>query len=1733
MAPYVKSRVPSVTLAALLGWAVLFCVNADADTGAGSGISLTSSEVAAKGQQQVLANVSAFGRYSLVAESEQGVALQFVDRMAGPGEVVGQAGSVDGRLDLFLESGEYKVLSYGHEAGKGTAKLAAHSYQELHPKPPRLVELKDIHSELNDFQQRSYWLEVKQQRYVAIEAAGRSLGDLRLWKDGNWLVNVEPRYQQLDATPGQPLSSYQLVAKLPPGFYLVTAYGGRSQPWAEQSDDQPLHIRFGIPKLDEAGRRFAKVSPFGVDRWLVPHKANYFRLELPKATQAKLAVGRFDESEPFDDPYTSRLITKTSSPPVVEIDHRVGREGYSMVMVSADADQPYILQQFESQSQYSFSTLGNYWVSSIHSGTAQDSVDATSILTKRPYGKKEQFEASQAIVLGNNRQWHRRFNLLDTMTLYLEVPRAGQYTISGKGEGVRGKYRVEPFLTSRPRNYRSPPFEASGHSWNLDAGFYVLTVRPEKKGILELSIMPQGSYVDTQQASADSVAASTRYPAISVANRDRYNLYINQQPGVKSGVVLRRLPIDLSRSLPVSLSKNETLKIPVNVPKDGIVQLQSIYGELIPISVDGNQKSQIQQVKAGKYTVTLANPQQQTESYSLQFIADELNPNTPLPEFSVKLNTLPNYPVLSSGKPLFFDLNRNSEATYNVQVDKASLYRLESSGLLNTSGIVRTKTNPSLVKQHANGVGRNFLVQQYLREGSYQLTVSTEGKSAGHMGLSLQHAKLIEGGVLAIGVPARYTIPEAQGLSYGFEITEPGNYRLRALGLKQVRNIRLEDDDGWPLVKPGIRGDFTHHFQAGSYRVIIPPNAVETRALTMIERVADEAKYSGHGPHDLQIGTAVHHVWKEPALNFAEKREPDQWQFNLLAEADVNISLNNEMQGNLYAVEQQKIVAEVNSLKSWQGKLPAGMYRLDVTNGRKNNHVEYQLNIIADQLLPGQQRMVALPADVALSVGQGSLLELGSFGTVDVRARLYDADNTLLAKNDDRDHDWNFFIARKLNPGQYRLRLDAMGESSGQTKLFMNTPDEIAESPLALPAKQTISDDALHTFPLEIPLGEELLVITADSADTVGITVEVNRGEGWQWGGTSVSNAAHVLMPLSGLGDTQYRLRLWSIDKRGAEIALNVSAMTPKPAQEKSGKITMPVIRHGEQRIAIAALNLKRPGIMRVAADKTLTWSADHHSALQTLRGGRVAVTGTSLWLAQPLSANENSAKVAIERIQLSDAPQRETQFIIAGDNIATIDINAANRGPLLLVAESRSGVPGVQLGESADYLNKGVTQATSLSSTIAVSLEAVARAHVWNAGANDDNQSDFFEVSLSQTSFKSSAAVTLELGRNPISLAAKQAKTFTLPAGDKLLQLVLPANTAAIFSTGGQVLSTHWSGDDVLNEWVDSAASQLTLLHRSNEAAVAQLEVSKQVAPSALKLGDILQKRFASSGVTRIEVVKPETGAYRLHVRGDVQALLQQNDGAILQGNNIAISDSGSLVLRHQPGLVLAWLESVESVENATTIGKVVTLPSDFSLQGESERLEFSFDQATTLHVRSDVAVISRLNYPNGKQRIDAYPQGMKVDLLIPAGKTSLSLRPVANTMLSGHMSLTSSDVETIKEGKGPISILGAGNSRIYRFTVRQSGSLGIGVRASSGLVNAHLMDEAGRVISNGVVQMPELAAGDYYLVIEAPADSMPMTVQPVLIGLEPADSGPPQEVIRDYLEKAGIKMDEEGSAQ
>ena len=1725
-------------------------IAAEQDTAAAARIS--PAIVPARGTQSALLTLKAFGRYAVTVNSTQGVALQPLDRMAGAGEIAGEAGKQDGRLDLFLDRGEIKILTHASAKGSGQAKLSAHAFRELHEHPPMLIEQRLERASLDDFEQRSYWLEIKEKRTVAIEAAGRHLADLRLWRDGTWLVNMSPQLTTNQARAGQPLLIAHLTAELEPGLYLVTAYGGPSQPWTEASNDKPFFLRLGIPTLGPEMRQQFTMGELGVERFVVPAGPNYFRLELPVAGTANLQVSAYNEHDPFQAQGASANIDKRSLPPVAEL-NGIGSSGSRLVTVTMEAGKSFILQHFYASQVNYFNTSGDYWLSSIHAGYAEDSVGATAVLTRQRRNAPEEYVDARVLEFARDKPWHRRFNLLDELTLFIRMPEASKIRVVG--QGVKARYRFEPFLTSRPYDYKAPPWQESGHVFELDRGLYVLTIQPETKGILDLQLLPPGSVMqdvmsflaklstaandtaDQHPASIGSVPGETLTPVSPVArfaatrldSDTRYTVYLNRQPGVASGLVMRPLPVDMQYPLPVTQRAGETLTIPVRVAEKGTLRALAEDGRLLNIALDNGKKGTAIEVEVGQYRVTVKGSDA-VQVYSLGLEPARLSSQTPLPPMpDATLAGLPKFPVITSGAPRFLDLQRNSSGDFRVQVDKPGLYQFETTGLLHTGGRVRTRINPSLFSESENGVGRNFLIQNYLREGEYQLSVSTQGQTRGDLGVQLTRTEVVDGGELRAGEVARALLPSARALAYRFHIAKRGTYHLQAMGLGRDFRLRLEDAYGWPQFAPVLDGDIRGELAPGDYRLIVLPQTSEARVLTRLDLVATQKHYAGHGPHRIALETRIAHTWREPAKGKA--RVPDQWEFDLPALADLVISLDNEMEATLVNVaDLKKVVAQIEAKRVWNGRLPAGRYRVLARHSRSNNHVPYTLQISSVQLLAGLSREVIAPLVIPVSVGADGLVELQSFGHSDVRARLLDASGNQVAQNDDRPDDWNFHIAQRLRPGEYQLMVDPVNERQASTTVFMRAPGEVAEKPLALGSNADIKDEQVHIFPLPIPADRNLLLASAQSSDTVGLALEGNSGQGesaqgWVSLGTTLAKNPYLALPLGVERYRAYRLRVWSADRRSLKIRVRaVAAMLAATSESQwlRGGVSLARVDEARSDLRVAMIVLSSPGTFRLKGDLAgLQWSDTSSCAEQIGSNAVIGASGKMLWLASGQAKDES---LAPERLRLPTGENESLRLELLPGREGSIDMQLNSVGPSLVLTQARAGQPGIAMNAKREPNTMGLVSGEAVS---VAQPGASGSAYVWNASSS----SEPLELDVRQAPLRRVANRSLGMGGSDGTLGARTALPITLPGGSLRVRLSLSAMSAAVFLKRGKIMSTHWSGADTLQETVLTDADEMWLLNAESFDTHYGLEIAPGAgeAEPALKPGELLERNVSTAGRLRVpvEIQKTDSNQFHLHVSGNAQSLWLENGGRIAGGDDIVIRDSGVLWLQHQPGILVAWLEA-PATQGTPGFAEwfksfqetAVKPPQSVSLKGKTQVLNFKPERTTMLHVRTSVPVVTHYIVDGQPPRTEAHLQGANINLFAPAGSSRLVLRAVGADSLSGVATVLATDAGSLSEGAGTEILLAPGSARLFTFELKQQSQVGIGVRASSDIVHSVLYNERGAVQAQGVVQMPTLSPGRYYLAIEAPADTAPILVQPIVFGLKTPDTRPPYEILRRYVE-------------
>jgi hypothetical protein len=232
--------------------AVLLCLAAlclPAAANPPAAASLASATLPAQEETATLLHVQAPGRFALVAHGASGAALQLVDMLSGPGDMAGEPGAQDGRIDALLDRGTYKLRVFSAAKAKGNVALSVLPFRDAAPPssvpPPGLL----LSAELNDLQQRSFWMEMPAPGGLRIAATGRALADLVVFRDGRDLVTL-PLVSRL-VEPGAKAHPAQNGLVVNRSFYRVVA----EHPLAriDPGPDGAYHLHVGevVEEVDE------------------------------------------------------------------------------------------------------------------------------------------------------------------------------------------------------------------------------------------------------------------------------------------------------------------------------------------------------------------------------------------------------------------------------------------------------------------------------------------------------------------------------------------------------------------------------------------------------------------------------------------------------------------------------------------------------------------------------------------------------------------------------------------------------------------------------------------------------------------------------------------------------------------------------------------------------------------------------------------------------------------------------------------------------------------------------------------------------------------------------------------------------------------------------------------------------------------------------------------------------------------------------------------------------------------------------------------------------------------------------------------------------------------------------------------------------------------------------------------------------------------------------------------
>ncbi len=1668
---------------------------------------LDAASLPAATEADTLLHVDSPGRFTIAARSPSGASLQLVDMLTGPSDVAGVPGAQDGRLDRLLDVGAYKLRVASAPGAAGTISLTVTPFHDAAPPAALPPPGRIVGAPLRDGEQRAFWLLVPpgDRANVRIEAAGRALADLRLWRDGRELTALEPARLRVDSTPAHPLDDLRLIGHVEPGTYLAIAYGGPALPWTDSGADQPFFLRAGASPALREGLATATMGPFGSEVFDLPPGVRYLRLELPAPAAADVRVGD-----------VVGAIVKASREPSTVL---TGPDGVSDVAeVRAAAGQAFTLRALDRSTAERFAKPGTWWIAASTTGQGGDELPPTLLLQQMAAQNEPlHIVASTAPRVGPTIAWRTRFNLRGPSSLLFQLPTGGDVRFDSTGVPIRhGRGRYGTLPADYYRMEMSPQTGALG---SLEATIGAASVTPPfARPLPSDPVVPLGVYTLTagQYLTLDAGTA----------------------PDATTGLIARRVPVALAEGPVIAtIAAGETLSLPMLVARGGTLVVSEQGVGAIPF---GQQDGP----GAGRTTVLIP-------------VADHPRTvaigwrRTPAPLAAIPAPRPPGAtPTIAAGAPAFLDLRRGEERGFTLTVPQGGLFRVETLGRLHTTGRLATPFIPALASGDANGAGQNMLIQSALRAGRYRVDVKAVD-SAGHLGLLASPAPLLAGETLRPGGSVRATLPAGSGVAFPIEVADDDAYQIDVLSLGAPWTGRLEDADGWPVVAPGKLDGLAPKLRAGRYTLVVAPDAVGRQVVARLTQVAYPAPITGHGPHALPFEAAQTAIWREPE-GADRPRTPDTWNFTLAGQAEVTLTLSDGMTAELRRAGDPAAKARI--VRSWTGALEAGDWRLDATSLGRNDRLGYTVRLHSPDLQPGAPRNTTLPATASFSLARPGVATLASWGATPVKATLRREGGGVVGRYGARMDDWNVAASRLLPAGRYTLSLDSAAppdlsrvdtpaadateteadESDDQdaqtdaTKTAnaapeavppTSVPDTVATTdqdsdalakpaappapkvtltlalPPALPMQAApataaaLEGEGVHALSLPIPAPGSLLVAGAAAASAAVLALERQDGDTWRTVALASGRSPAVAAPADG-GATPWRVEAWMLDGGPGPIRLAARAVTA--AGNAPGPVTLTALEGMPSPLAVAKVVFTGPGIASVGASPGLLAGGWAGHALTPASGSAVLDGGTA-WLMGPAAAT-------VQVTPLDMTPGAPVTLVLPPGLSARLPAPPAQEGRVALwLAESGSGQPSLGAGS-------GVAENGAIAMTAApVTLRG----------------SEGLRVRLTQVLPVLAAAQSVDSALQ-VALPPGTALPVTLQPGDKTLDLGLAPGVAAFPGWRGTAPVGVWGGAAPVSRTLAGDWTEVLLVNTGAIAAPARLTVQPAPVVAVLRPAAVVKRFFGAAGSFDLPFEAP--AAARLVVTGDASLTALAGD-AVARGTDLPVSGAGRVVVQHGAGPVALWLETPGAFPWPDPAAQPATLPSRVALTGDATALSFTADRPMLLHATTTSPVLAALQQAGRSDPPALFPAGAELHRAVAAGPVTLRLFSADDGPLGGTLALSAEPLLPLGEGLGAPASVAPGGSVAWAFTLVKRAKVGVGLRAEPDVAQARVLDAKGAVLGEGVAQLLDLQPGAYVLEARIPPASQPATLRPALVGITPRGDGPPPDVVQTYFELVGMK--------
>ena len=887
-------------------------------------VTLSTDAVDAVGVQDVVVKVPQAGMVHLQVQSEVGVACTVIDHLRGPFFDDGVTGKTDCNADVLLDQGLYKLrltaplsLNRPQKRKAARAQVKATAFADVDA-PLVLVPGRSSLVSLPVGQQVTRWLRVPTRQEIVIDVYGRTAGVLKLWRDGQWVMDADAVKDIDRPLPGRPIHHQRLTTVVDTGDYTVVVYGSAPQTFSTGADDNSAWIAY-----DAAPASTSRTAVFTLPAW------GAFSVRVPDGNIAAFLSVDGKRSHTVTLKATAVIVDdkiglRRGPTNSCDIDPTAPVAGCTLVQSQGSSHQATILEVKGPPGTVGrvvwapMTKTDNSAVGEASTDVVVDfSADVTDVavvglptsIDALPLGcvldrldAKGAFVSSVALDLPSvslTQAWKRRFNSNATsLALWFSLESRGLYGITSdpKLGASCAVFRLEDNGT---KTFLGESKDGTcNQKLLLPAGPIEVHLYGGKPGIQEVRVAQVGLAALVGNDDEAPMRSGCRFTGLGLVS-GKYRVRTNDAAGATlRGVFGFREGLENTTAVVVAADPRRPVRMAL---APGVaVQAQNTGPGTFTCALDGQALPSCQTPPIPTAaTLTLDNAGTRP---ALAVIA-RLTPPSPEPSLDPFKGSPPRLPIVADGKPVWFNLDGTTDKSFIIDVATAGLFQITTEGLLATRCAVRTAVSSKLFAGNQNGRGRNCLVESYLKPGRYLVDVGVNGESAGRAGLRLTAKAAWAGGDLALG-DERFVAVEAGTLArHAFTLKTDTQvaWGVKAQGAELL--CRLDDNDGWPTRAVPHPCSGTEVLKAGKYTLNVLPLSVESRrALTLSEPPMRE-RFSGNKTHTIALNTRYQ-------ANLGDDGK-DSFRFTLTSDVEVKIALDRGMQGRLYATDGKGNKGEV------------------------------------------------------------------------------------------------------------------------------------------------------------------------------------------------------------------------------------------------------------------------------------------------------------------------------------------------------------------------------------------------------------------------------------------------------------------------------------------------------------------------------------------------------------------------------------------------------------------------------------------------------------------------------------------------------------------------------------------------------------------------------------------------------------------------------------------------------